>query len=144
MRGGAEPVNVEGATPAWEGLWGEDDRGAFLVGGRCRACRGLALGMREFCPHCHAHGSMQAEPIGRRGRLYTATVVHQAPAGFVTPYRVGYVDVEEGVRVFAHVEAGKQAPRLGDEVELRIAVVKHGADGTLLSGPLYRRTGADR
>lgn len=132
--------SVAGAErkPAWDGLWNIDDSGAYLAATRCAKCGGAALGVREVCPHCLAQGeALSADRIGRRGRLYTATVIHQAPAGFETPFRVGYVDVEDGVRIFAHIEHGDGAPAIGEEVDLSIAAVKADADGTPLDGPFY-------
>lgn len=128
-------------APAWDGVWDADGEGAFMIGGRCGACGGLALGLRPICPHCHKDGTLAAEAVGRRGRLYAATVIHQAPPGFEAPYRVGYVDIGEGLRVFAHIQAdaenGVPAPGPGDEVALRIAAVKTDPDGTARSGPFY-------
>jgi uncharacterized OB-fold protein len=131
-------IMADGALPpAWEGLWDEDGDGAYLIGGRCGACGCLALGLRPICPRCHREGTLAAEPVGRRGRLYSATVIHQAPPGFDAPYRVGYVDIGEGVRVFAHIEDGPAAPGPGSEVALRIVAVKRDSEGRALGGPFY-------
>lgn len=135
----AKAATTQAAEPAWPDLWGEDEKGAYLVGMRCAACGGLALGRREFCPHCHAAGRMRDERIGRTGTLYTATLISQAPRGFNAPYRVGYVDVENGVRVFAHVEAGDNAPALGEKVTLGIVTIGRNAEGKAISGPRYAR-----
>lgn len=129
---------AETATPLWPELLGSDAEGAYLVGARCTACDGLALGRREFCPHCHAAGRSEDARIGRRGRLYTATVIHQGPAAFAQPYRVGYVDIEGGVRVFAHLEQGAAAPKIGDTVALEIRAVATGKAGEPLAAPFYR------
>ena len=126
---------------AVEGLWNADDDAAYLVGGRCSECSGVALGIRTLCPHCHAEDTMTEVRIGQRGTLYSATVVHQGPAEFEAPYRVGYVDVGDGVRIFAHIELGDDAPAIGDQVELTVRPVKTDSDGDPLSGPFYRRAG---
>jgi uncharacterized OB-fold protein len=83
-------------------------------------------------------------PIGRTGRLYSSTVIHAAPPGFEAPYAVGYVDIEHGLRVFAHLETGVAAPAIGDEVELTVAPLRRDAAGGWLSGPQYRRRAAAR
>lgn len=128
--------------PIWDGLFGEDARGPYLVGGRCAACGFITLGARPICPACLAEGTMGDEPIGRTGTLYTATVIHQAPAGFAAPYAVGYVDLDDGVRVFAHIET-KPRPAIGSPVRLTLAALKTDADGTPRRGPLYRAAGAE-
>ncbi len=127
------------AAPAWPGLWGRDAEGAYLVAGRCDRCGGRALGLREFCPHCHSEGSLREARIGRTGRLYSATVIHQGPSGFKTPYRVGYVDVEGGVRVFAHLENGSAAPQIGDLVVLDIQSLAADRQGQPMTVPVYAR-----
>lgn len=133
----AERAGLE--QEAWADLCATDARGPYLIGGRCPHCGGLALGRREICPHCHDAALSQEARIGRRGVLYTATVVHQPPRGFAAPYRVGYVDIEDGVRVFAHIDGGSDAPAIGDAVDLTIGVVKAGEDGLPLVGPIYVR-----
>lgn len=135
----AEMKSVE--RPAWPDMWGADAKGAYFIGSRCSKCRGLTLGRRELCPHCLASGTMQEERIGRRGTLYSATVVHQTPRGFSGPYRIGYVDVGEGVRVFAHIADGDAGPRIGGGVELAIGQVKTADDGGELTGPVYHALG---
>lgn len=122
---------------AWPDMWGVDEKGAYFIAGRCARCRGLALGLREVCPHCLASGTIKEERIGREGMLYTATVVHQLPHGFPTSYRIGYVDVGEGIRVFSHIDDGEGAPRIGDSVKLAIRPLKTADDGSLLNGPVF-------
>jgi len=123
--------------PAWQGLWGRDASGAYLIGGRCRKCNGYALGIREFCPHCSAQNTLQEDRIGRTGRLYSATVVHQGPSGFKAPYRVGYVDIEGGVRIFAHIENGAAGPKVGETVELNIDARMTDREGQPMTIPVY-------
>jgi uncharacterized OB-fold protein len=125
------------AAPAWPGLWGRDAEGAYLVAGRCERCGGQALGMREFCPHCHARGTLREARLGRTGRLYSATVIHQGPSNFKAPYRVGYVDIEGGIRIFAHVAHDGDAPRIGDIVVLDVQARSTDPEGRPLTVPVY-------
>lgn len=132
-------VNAE-LQPAWPDTWGEDEHGPYLVATLCVSCKGLALGKRMICPHCLESDStrIDRERIGRNGTLYTATVISQSAPEFETPFRVGYVDVEGGVRIFAHIEQGEQAPMIGDQVRLAIEPVKSDSDGNRLAGPFYQ------
>ena len=41
--------------------------------------------------------------LSRRGTLYSWSVVHAAPKGWSLPFIAAYVDLPEGVRVFAHM-----------------------------------------
>jgi uncharacterized OB-fold protein len=130
--------DADEAKPAWQGLWGRDAGGAYLVAGQCRICSGYALGMREFCPHCSAQNTLKEERTGRSGRLYSATVIHQGPSGFKAPYRVGYVDIEGNMRIFAHIENGAaESPKIGDAVKLDIDARMTDREGRPMTVPVY-------
>lgn len=126
--------------PLWPGLMSEDAEGAYLVGGCCAACGWLALGQRDLCPKCWAEGTMRATPIGRRGTLYTYTIVHQAPRGYDAPFAAGYVDLAEGdgLRLFAHLDNTSETLCVGAALELAAAPLAKAEDGTVLIGPRYR------
>jgi uncharacterized OB-fold protein len=73
-----------------------------LQGSRCGHCGALAFPARAVCATCRRTGQ-EPIPLGSTGRLYTYAIVRQAPKGFPTPYVIGYVDLDEGVRVFTRV-----------------------------------------
>ena len=77
--------------------------------------------------------------IGRRGVLYTYSVIHQLPQGYDEPFAVGYVDLDNGVRVFAHIENVPASLEIGAELELTDATLRTDDDGAALSGPRYRK-----
>ena len=76
--------------------------------------------------------------IGRRGTLYTYTVIHQLPQGYDAPFAVGYVDLDDGVRVFAHIENTAESLQIGSELELTSAELRKDDEGAGLTGPRYR------
>jgi uncharacterized OB-fold protein len=122
----------------WPGLWGKNVDGPYLNGARCSSCGHTTLEVRRICPSCWAKGKMEVAPIGREGFLYTYTVIHQAPAGFEAPIAVGYVDLPEGIRVFAHLDGSPETLKIGGKVALTIEPLKTNTDGTKQYGPLYR------
>ena len=74
-----------------------------------------------------------SEHIGRRtlrcGSLYTWSVVHVAK-GWKVPYIAGYVDLPEGVRIFAHiVEAGSDELNMDMKVSLTTSVLGENENG---------------
>jgi uncharacterized OB-fold protein len=82
---------------------------------------------------------MERVPLGRVGTLYSFTIVYVAPRGFTAPYAVGYVDLPEGLRVFAPI-IGWHSPadlEMGRSVELVIEKMgeREGAD---IMGYKYR------
>jgi uncharacterized protein len=132
-----ETARANVARPIWDGLLGEDAEGPFLQGGNCTACGFVTLGVRDQCPECWARNTMELLPIGRRGHVYTCTVVHQVPQGYDAPFAVAYVDVENGVRVFAHLARDPAVLKAGAKVRLTTAPLRRDKDGVALVGPLY-------
>ena len=86
------------------------------------------------CARTAGAAHLQPVSIGRTGRVYTCTTAHHAPEGIEAPFAVGYVDIEEGVRVFAHLTEGVA---IGAEVALTAARVRRAPDGGWLTGPRY-------
>jgi uncharacterized OB-fold protein len=89
---------------------------ASLAGGRfetthCRDCERLTFPPKPFCPHCWSQ-QIHWSTLSGRGKLYSQTVVHAAPSAFrsETPYRVGIVDLEEGIRIATRILADTAPP----------------------------------
>jgi benzoylsuccinyl-CoA thiolase BbsA subunit len=129
-------TGAQATRPIWDGLFGNDDQGPYLLGGRCTKCGFITLGVRDPCPSCWSRNVMVPVPIGRTGRVYTRTVIHQAPEGYATPFAVGYIDLDDGVRVFAHLANDEQSLRIDGPVRLTLAPLRQAAGGWLL-GPRY-------
>jgi uncharacterized protein len=100
------------------------------MGGRCPGCGRIAFPAPRICTGCRGERVEPLELSGR-GRLYSYTVIHAPPPGWTAPYAVGYVDLEEGPRVFAHLRDG--APELDMLVE--VVVAARGDVEVLEAGP---------
>ena len=61
------------------------------------------------------------EPMPRPGTLYAFSTVYIAPRRWHTPMTIGYVDLPNGVRVFAHLAGDGFS--IGDSVEPDIGIV---------------------
>jgi len=101
-----------------------------LTGSRCTVCETHYFPPRGHCVVCRT-GPERTEPIelDGSGRLYSFTNLH---VGSIAPCGVGYVDLEEGVRVLARFEFSEDPAALvaaGPSV-----TVGYGADGTELEG----------
>lgn len=85
-----------------------------LLAGRCEACGTLRFPPADVCPACQATGCKPV-PLSPTGTVFTFTVVHAAPPGYLgeTPYAYGVVELPEGLRVTATL--------LSDELE-RISI----------------------
>ncbi|PZW44816.1 hypothetical protein C8P66_114107 [Humitalea rosea] len=109
----------------WDGLL----EGRFTTT-RCDDCGKWSFPPKPFCPHCWSRNVAWADLSGR-GRLYAATTIHAAPAVFRgdAPYRVGIVDLEEGVRLATRLWGDAAAPLDG---AVRLVALRH-ADGALFA-----------
>lgn len=71
-----------------------------LMGGKCKKCRKVHLPPRPLCDNCFSKEFEWTE-IPQKGKLLTYTVIHVAPAQFqsMTPYAVGIIQLENGVKI---------------------------------------------
>jgi uncharacterized OB-fold protein len=92
----------ENSEPFSEGLFVVEDETAFLIGSKCATC-----GQAYFpaCSRCFECDSETMEPLkfGHEGTLYSYAVSHMASNNFDPPYAAGWIDVAEGLRVFAPI-----------------------------------------
>jgi len=70
----------------------------------CDDCNRPSFPPKPFCPHCWSNKVSWIELTGR-GLLYSVTTVHAGPAVFAgdLPYKVGIIDLEEGIRIATKV-----------------------------------------
>jgi uncharacterized protein len=67
----------------------------------CRNCAARWYLERDRCPRCGA-AEIVPQLASGRGTLFAMTTVHRAPDAS-DPYRLALVDLDEGVRVMAHL-----------------------------------------
>lgn len=90
--------------------------GVRLLGSRCRDCGARFFPTRQVCFACTGR-KLEETLLGPEGRLYSYTTVHVAPER-MTPYTIGYVDLDEGVRVLAPIQARRDELRPDQRVHL--------------------------
>jgi uncharacterized OB-fold protein len=73
-----------------------------LIGTECNDCGKRVFPPTGVCPECMSENVARLK-LGSRGTLYSWSVVHAAPRGWRLPFVAAYVDLPEGVRVFAHM-----------------------------------------
>lgn len=82
--------------------------GSRLVYQHCGACTRQWLFLRGFCPYCGAT-EPQLRAAAGTGTVAASTLVHRAPDDVfraLAPYRLVLVDLDEGLRLMAHADAG--------------------------------------
>ena len=106
---------------------GPDGKG-YLVGGRCPECAAYYFPARSVCSRCLC-GDVERVPLSSSGSLYTWTVIYQSLPQFETPYILGYVDLDDNVRVAAQL-VDVEADDLAQGMRLTIQVEpREGGDG---------------
>ncbi|WP_163849178.1 Zn-ribbon domain-containing OB-fold protein [Pseudooceanicola aestuarii] len=71
----------------------------------CPACDARWYLPRPACPRCG--GAAQTRQAAGTGHVYAVTTQHRAPARdfpVAPPWRIGLIDLAEGVRVMGHVD----------------------------------------
>lgn len=101
-----------------KGAFTEESGKAFLLGNRCRSCGRVFYPARPFCFECFEKDMYEVR-LGNHGILYSYTVCHMPSLHFSPPYTVGWIDIDEGIRVFAPIKEGQaEAIEIGMEMRL--------------------------
>ncbi|MFH0768411.1 MAG: Zn-ribbon domain-containing OB-fold protein [Chloroflexota bacterium] len=107
-------------VPVREGVFVEDAEGGKLLGNKCKSCGQLFFPKVQLCYNCFKK-DMEEVALSRRGKLYTYTIGHMPASHFQPPYAIGFVDMPEGVRVFAPLKMIENKPfKVGMDMEVVI------------------------
>jgi uncharacterized OB-fold protein len=132
----------KGQVPIKAGLFPwplPEDGSARLIGSRCRHCGQVFFPKRHWCPQCRDKGVLEETGLSPRGRLYTYTVVRQAPPGFEAPYTTALVDLPEGVRLFARLtETDPDKIRMDGTVDLTFGPIARDKEGNEVISFLFK------
>ena len=103
-----------------EGRFVVDAEGGKLLGHKCKSCGRLYFPKVQFCFECFSK-DLEEIALSRRGKLYTFTTCYYPSQYFPAPYTIGFVDLPEGVRVFAPLIPVENKPfQLGMDMEVVI------------------------
>ena len=103
-----------------EDIFTEGPEGPLLSANKCSSCGQVFFPRAETCLNC-LHQDLQDIVLSGQGRLFSFTVVHMPSTHFQPPYAVGFVDLEEGVRVFAPLVMKQDKPfQVGMEMTVQI------------------------
>ncbi len=117
--------------------WREMPRRYRLEAGKCKKCEVIQFPGRAICPEC---GSKKSEPVtlSGKGTLETFTITRIAPEGFgdITPYAVGIIELEEGVKIMAQItDCDPETLKIGDKVVAKFRKVREdGKAGVIMYG----------
>ena len=123
--------------PVADGLFTETPEGPRLLGSKCTTCGTPYFPKATVCrnPDCRAT-SLEDAAFGTRGTLWSYSVQYYPPPPPAryeepyTPYALGLVDLDEGLRVLARVSTpDPESVRPGMEVELVLERLYSDAEG---------------
>jgi uncharacterized protein len=128
---------MEKTVPIKEGIFVQSSGGVTLLGNRCASCGKVLFPKAKPCPNC-MHDELGDLALSRRGRLCSYTIVHMTTLHFKPPYAVGWVELPEGVRVFAPVEMVEGKPlKVGMDMEVGVGPLWRESDSAVIG---YRFT----
>ena len=80
-----------------------------LMAGKCLKCGKIHLPPRPLCDNCFSQDFEWVNVQGK-GKLVTYTVIHVAPKQFqdLTPYAVGIVELENGLKIPGMIQGTTQ------------------------------------
>ena len=103
-----------------DGLFRDTSGKEALLGGRCSSCNQIFFPLTHKCLNC-GHEHLEKIELSRRGTLYSYTTGYMPALHFMPPYTVGYITLNEGVRIFAPLKVEEGMPLdIGMEMELII------------------------
>jgi len=112
-----------------------------LEGSRCNKCGALSFPPRSVCRECKSRELTEHNFKGR-GTLFSYTVVYQASDRFdkSTPYMVGIIDLEEGVRITSKLtDVSSDDVEIGMHMEMVVRkIYEDGEDGPIHYGYKFR------
>lgn len=114
----------------------------LLIGQRCTSCKAYLFPPMVICPRCLRYDKLEQFLLGPYGKLFTYSIVRQGPPHYAEaiPYAIGYVDLNEGVRIFAQLWTETfEELEIGLEMELFLHKLYTDAEGMNVIGYKFRR-----
>lgn len=118
--------------PVKEGTFLENPEGGVLIANKCKSCGQVFFPKAVFCLTCLGE-EMEEVKLDRKGKLYTYTIGHLPSMHFEPPYAIGYVDMPEGVRVFAPLVMMEDKPfKIDMDMEVVIGTLWQEGDNEII------------
>ena len=117
-------------TPETQHFWDGTKAGELRVQA-CNDCGHTYFPPRPFCPAC---GSRSVEVVAASGKatLHSYVIHHRPRPGFVPPYAIAVVELQEGPRMMTNIVDCEQTPEaLLLDMALEVTFVPQNDDITL-------------
>jgi uncharacterized OB-fold protein len=110
----------------------------YLIGNKCRLCGKFHFPRTLACAKCLSE-ELEEIHFGRNGKLYSYSIVLVSSMGLDAPYATGYIDVDEGQRLYAMIfDWKKDDLRSGRNMELIIKKLREDSSSGRVMGYAYR------
>lgn len=108
------PDQDSDSEPFWTGL---KKNKLFIQ--QCEHCGEYIFYPRLICPYCFSERVMWVKATGN-GQIYSYTVVHRAFGAFKdqTPFIIGIVELDEGVRMMTRILGNQNQVKIGKSVSI--------------------------
>jgi hypothetical protein len=100
--------------------WREIPQRYRLEAGKCKNCGDIAFPPRLVCPRCQSR-AFETIKLADAGKIITYTVIRVPPQPFAdqTPYALGIVELDDGVRLMGQVvDCGFEDLKIGKRVQV--------------------------
>lgn len=115
----------------------ETTDGTFLIGKKCKSCGKIQFPNAGLCTDCLCEEHDEVL-IGSEGTLFSYTVTNGKVAKLTPPFAVGYIEILEGLRIFAPLKLEKDKDfEIGMKMALEIGDLWE-EDGVIKTGYVYR------
>lgn len=94
---------------------------------RCRECDHAYYYPRPFCPACLS-ASVEWEEASGKGKLYSFVINHRSAPGFIAPYIIAVVELDEGPRMMTNLIEVEPDPEMV-HCEMQVEIVFDDVDG---------------
>jgi uncharacterized protein len=125
-------------TPETRHFW-EGTRAGELRLQKCAACNHVYFPPRPFCPQC-ASSDVRVLRASGRATLHSYVIHHRPVPGFVPPYSIAVVELEEGPRLMTNIVEVPQTPE-ALKLDMALEVVFEQLNQEI-SLPLFRPAGS--
>lgn len=116
----------------------EENQVPYLIGNRCPLCGNFHFPKALACTKCLSE-KLEEIHFGRNGKLYSSSIIQISSMGITAPYAIGYIDVDEGQRLFAMIINWKKDDlKSGRNMELTITKIREDASCGRVIGFAYR------
>jgi uncharacterized OB-fold protein len=102
----------------------DSPQGPVLVGSKCQSCGCVFFPRKFLCTKCFSRNKMESVRLNTKGKLGSYAIVYRSHIGLKTPFAVGYIDLQEKIRLFSILSGCEPFDRIKIGMEMQMIVEK--------------------